>query len=85
MEDLNKKLFDLKRKYGNNIDDIKAYYDSMKERLSELDQIDDLRNNLTNILSDIDNKIMKYSEEIHEIRINKIKSLEKSLCLSHQN
>lgn len=79
LEDLNKKLFDLKRKYGNNIDDIKAYYDSMKERLSELDQIDDLRNNLTNILSDIDNKIMKYSEEIHEIRINKIKSLEKSL------
>lgn len=79
LEDLNKKLFDLKRKYGNNIDDIKAYYDSMKERLSELDQIDDLRNNLTNILSDIDNKIMKYSEEIHDIRINKIKSLEKSL------
>ena len=79
LEDLNKKLFDLKRKYGNNIDDIKAYYDSMKERLRELDQIDDLRNNLTNILSDIDNKIMKYSEEIHEIRINKIKSLEKSL------
>lgn len=79
LEDLNKKLFDLKRKYGNNIDDIKAYYDSMKERLSELDQIDDLRNNLTNILSDIDNKIMKYSEEIHEIRINKIKRLEKSL------
>lgn len=79
LEDLNKKLFDLKRKYGNNIDDIKAYYDSMKERLSELDQIDDLRNNLTNILSDIDKKMMKYSQEIHEIRINKIKSLEKSL------
>ena len=79
LEDLNKKLFDLKRKYGNNIDDIKAYYDSMKERLSELDQIDDLRNNLTNILLEIDNKMMRYSEEIHEIRINKIKSLEKSL------
>ncbi|WP_311482252.1 DNA repair protein RecN [uncultured Anaerococcus sp.] len=79
LEDLNKRLFDLKRKYGNNISDIKNYYDSMKKRLEELDQIDDLRNNLSSILSDIDEKMLSNSNELHDIRVNKIKSLEKSL------
>lgn len=79
LEDLNKKLFDLKRKYGNNIEEIKDYYESMKERLEELDQIDDLRNNLTSILDNIDKKMVANSEEIHEIRLKKIESLEKSL------
>lgn len=79
LEELNKKIFDLKRKYGNNIEDIKAYYEKMKERLNELDQIDNLRNNLTSILAEIDEKMLKFAEAIHEIRIGKIKSLEKSL------
>lgn len=79
LEELNKKIFDLKRKYGNNIEDIKAYYEKMKERLNELDQIDNLRNNLTSILAEIDEKMLKFAEAIHEIRIKKIKSLEKSL------
>lgn len=79
LEELNKKIFDLKRKYGNNIEDIKAYYEKMKERLNELDQIDNLRSNLTSILAEIDEKMLKFAEAIHEIRIGKIKSLEKSL------
>ncbi len=79
LEDLNKKLFDLKRKYGNSIDDIKAYYNSIKERLIELDQIDDLRNNITSVLENIDKKMLENAERIHDIRVKKIKSLEKSL------
>ena len=79
LEDLNKKLFDLKRKYGNTIEEIKEYYDSMKNRLAELDQIDDLRNNLSSILADIDKKMQESAEEIHNIRLRKINSLEKSL------
>lgn len=79
LEDLNKKLFDLKRKYGNTIEEIKEYYGSMKNRLAELDQIDDLRNNLSSILADIDKKMQESAEEIHDIRLRKIKSLEKSL------
>lgn len=79
LEDLNKKLFDLKRKYGNTIEEIKEYYGSMKNRLAELEQIDDLRNNLSSILADIDKKMQESAEEIHDIRLRKIKSLEKSL------
>lgn len=79
LEDINRKIFDLKRKYGNNIEEIKTYYDSMKSRLEELDQIDDLKNNLTSILDKIDEKMLKRANEIHEIRIKKISELEKSI------
>lgn len=79
LEDLNKKIFELKRKYGNDVETIHKYYQSMKERLGELEQIDDLRNNLTYHLEEIDGKIVSLSQEIHDIRVKKIKSLEKSL------
>lgn len=79
LEDINRKIFDLKRKYGNNIEEIKTYYDSMKSRIEELDQIDDLKNNLTNILDKIDEKMLNRANEIHEIRLKKISELEKSI------
>lgn len=77
LEDINKKIFDLKRKYGNSIEEIKTYYDTMKSRLEELDQIDNLKNNLTSILDKIDEKMLERSDEIHEIRLKKISELEK--------
>lgn len=79
LEDLNRKIFDIKRKYGNNIEEIKSYYDSMQSRLDELDQIDDLKNNLTSILNKIDEKMQKRATEIHNIRLRKISELEKSI------
>lgn len=79
LEDLNRKLFDIKRKYGNNIEEIKTYYDSMKSRLDELDQIDDLKNNLTSILNKIDKKMQEKANEMHDIRLRKISELEKSI------
>ena len=79
LEDLNRKIFDIKRKYGNNIEEIKSYYDSMQSRLDELDQIDDLKNNLTSILNKIDEKMQKRATEIHDIRLRKISELEKSI------
>ncbi len=79
LEDLNRKIFDLKRKYGNNTEEIKIYYDSMKSRLDELDKIDDLKNNLSSILDDIDEKMLKRATEIHAIRLKKISELENSI------
>lgn len=79
LEDLNRKIFDIKRKYGNNIEEIKSYYDSMQSRLDELDQIDDLKNNLTSILNKIDEKMQKRATEIHNIRLRKISELENSI------
>ena len=79
LESINKKLFSIKRKYGNSIDDIKTYYKSMKERLEELGQIEDLRRNISVIIRDFDNEIKKIGQSLHEIRLEKIKDLEKSI------
>lgn len=79
LELINKKLFSIKRKYGNSIEDIKTYYQSMKERLDELEQVEDLRSNIIDVISAYDEKIEQVSLKLHDIRINKAKSLEKSI------
>lgn len=79
LESINNKLFSIKRKYGNSIEDIKSYYESMKERLNELEQIEDLRINIGDIIKAFDQEIEQVSQKLHEIRIDKAKSLEKSI------
>ncbi len=79
LDDLNKKLFDLKRKYGNSIDDIKVYYEGMKDRLDELNQIEDLRINIDSKIADIDKKMLDKAYKLHAIRVKKIKELESSI------
>ena len=79
LEDINRRIFDLKRKYGTNTEEIKTYYDSMKSRLDELDQINELKNNLSSILDKIDRKMLEKAEQIHDIRLEKISELEKSI------
>ena len=79
LEDINRRIFDLKRKYGTNTEEIKTYYDSMKSRLDELDQIDDLKNNLSSILDKIDREMLEKAQQIHDIRLEKISELEKSI------
>lgn len=79
LESTKEKIFDLKRKYGNSIEDIKSYYMSMKDRLLELDKIDDLRLNINNVLDSIGKEMKKLADRLHDIRLDKISNLEKSL------
>lgn len=79
LEELKEKIFDLKRKYGNSIEEIKSYYDSMKERLEELAKVGDLKENIGSVLEDIDQKMLKLSKDLSQIRQDKIKELEENL------
>lgn len=79
LEDLIEHIYNLKRKYGANIDDIISYYDEISARIKELDEIEDLRDNLDDILSDIDQKLDKNASKLHEIRVKKSKILEKNI------
>lgn len=79
LEMLTQKLFDLKRKYGNTIDNIKAYYKSIIEKLNELDELTDLKNNINKKILEIDQKLYEKSEELHKIRVEKSKYLEKEI------
>lgn len=76
LEMINQKLFDLKRKYGNNIEDILKYYKKITLRLKELEKISELKKNIKNDIQKIDSKLYEKSKRLSEIRKNKSKSLE---------
>lgn len=76
LEMINQKLFDLKRKYGNNIGDILKYYQKITLRLKELEKISELKKNIKNDIKKIDSKLDEKSKKLSEIRKNKSKSLE---------
>ena len=76
LEMINQKLFDLKRKYGNNIEDILKYYQKITLRLKELEKISELKKNIKNDIQKIDSKLYEKSKKLSEIRKNKSKSLE---------
>ena len=79
LEDLIEHIYNLKRKYGSSIDEIISYYDQISSRIKELDEIEDLRDNLDNILTDIDKKLEENANKLHQIRVNKSKVLEKNI------
>ena len=72
-------IFNLKRKYGSSIDEVIDYYDEISAKIKELDEIEDLRDNLDSILSDIDKKLEENAAKLHEIRVNKSKVLEEKI------
>ena len=79
LEDLIEHIYNLKRKYGSSIDEIISYYDQISSRIKELDEIEDLRDNLDNVLADIDKKLEENANKLHQIRVNKSKVLEKNI------
>lgn len=79
LEELMEIIFKLKRKYGRSIEDILDFYDNISKRLEELNEIDDLKNNLDKIISEIDSKLEKNALILHEIRNNKSKIIEEKI------
>ena len=75
-------LFNLKRKYGQSIEEIITYYDEISNRLKELDEIESLRLNKDQKIKEINQKLDQYATELHEIRFSKSKVLEKAINTS---
>lgn len=70
------KIFDLKRKYGHDLKDIKNYYLNIISRISELKNIDKNRENILNNIKIFNKDIEELSNRLHDIRIEKSKDLE---------
>lgn len=79
LEMINQKLFDLKRKYGNEIEDIIEYYDKISLRLKELEKISDLKKNIDKDIKNINKNLEEKSLELSKIRKEKSKNLEKEI------
>lgn len=82
LEELMQILFNLKRKYGQSIEDILNYYDEISNRLKELDEIESLRLSKDQKIKEIDQKLDTYARKLHEIRLKKSKILEKAINTS---
>jgi len=79
LEMINQKLFDLKRKYGNEIEDIIEYYDKISLRLKELEKISDLKKNIDKDIKNINKNLEEKSLALSKIRKEKSKNLEKEI------
>lgn len=79
LEMINQKIFDLKRKYGNEIEDILKYHQKISLRLKELEKISDFKKNINKDIEKIDSKLEEYSKKLSSIRKEKSLNLEKEI------
>ena len=79
LEMINQKIFDLKRKYGNEIEDILKYHQKISLRLKELEKISDFKKNINKNIEKIDPKLEEYSKKLSSIRKEKSINLEKEI------
>lgn len=76
---INQTIFTLKRKYGSSLDDIRKYYEEIQKRISELSEIENIRNNIYEDVRELDNKMLALSEDLTKIRKEKSSILEKEI------
>lgn len=76
---INQTIFTLKRKYGSSLDDIRKYYEEIQKRISELSEIENIRNNIDKDVRELDNKMLALSEDLTKIRKEKSSILEKEI------
>ncbi|MSS77006.1 DNA repair protein RecN [Anaerococcus sp. WCA-380-WT-2B] len=81
LEMINQKIFDLKRKYGNNIEEILTYKDKIKKRYDELDKIDNYKDKISNSIKNIDESLKSMAKNLSYIRKNKAKELEEKIII----
>lgn len=79
LEMINQKIFDLKRKYGNEIEDILKYHQKISSRLKELEKISDFKKNINKDIEKIDSQLEEYSKKLSSIRKEKSINLEKEI------
>ena len=74
-------IFSLKRKYGNNIQEILNYKDNLEKEIYEIENVDELNNKLKKELTEIESKMQKISMKMNEIRNKKAKILSEKINL----
>ena len=72
-------IYSLKRKYGNNIEDILKYKDDLEKEIYEIENLDELNNKLRKEQKEIEDKMIKLSKEMNAIRMEKGKELSEKI------
>ena len=69
----------LKRKYGNNIEEILKYADEIEEEIKKIENVDEYNNKLKEEQKNIEQKMTQIADKIDEIRKEKAKDLSEKI------
>ena len=72
-------IYSLKRKYGNNISEIIAYGEKVKQEILDIENLDDYIASLKKDLKEIENIMLEESKKMHEIRLETAKELSEKI------
>lgn len=81
LEMINQKIFDLKRKYGNSIEEILSYNEKIRKRYEELDEIDNYKEKILKSIKNIGENLKLKASELSKIRNDKAKELEEKIII----
>lgn len=81
LEMINQKIFDLKRKYGNSIEEILSYNEKIRKRYEELDEIDNYKEKILKSIKNIGENLKLKASELSKIRKDKAKELEEKIII----
>ena len=62
-------IHSLKRKYGNNIEEIINYKNEIKNEIEHIENLEEYNNKLKKELTDLETKMSNYAQDIHKIRV----------------
>lgn len=65
----------LKRKYGNNIEEILKYAGEIKEEIERIENLEEYNNKLKQELKKLETKMIEYGESLNKIRVRNSKTL----------
>ena len=65
----------LKRKYGNNIEEILIYKEEIEEEIEKIENLEEYNNKLKEQKQKIENEMNELANKMHDIRVNKSKEL----------
>lgn len=72
-------IFSLKRKYGNTITEILKYEEKIERDIYEIENVDEINNKLKKDLKNIEDEMLKISENMNKIRLDKAKELSEKI------
>ena len=61
-------IYNLKRKYGNDVQEILNYKDEIEEEINHIENLDEYNNKLKKELKQVKEEMTKLAEKIHELR-----------------
>ena len=72
-------IYDLKRKYGNNIEEILKYADEVAEEIKKIENVDEYNNKLKEEQKEIEKQMTEIAQKIHNIRSEHAKDLNEKI------